>query len=166
MRKMNNKYNKYKHNRNKKRARYQKYLVDTSVIAQKKLIRIFRKLDGEVLIPNAVVAELENLANKGDDAGFIGLEEIARLHKLKPRIKIKFIGLRPACYQIKLARSGEIDALIRELAYEFHATLITADVVQSKSAMAYGIPVKFIKTRLKPKPKKFLFFKKFKKSKK
>lgn len=135
-----------------------KYLVDTSVIAQKKLFRLFKeKLSGEVLIPNAVIAELENLANRGNDAGFHGLEEVAKMHKLKPRIKIKFIGLRPTGHQIKYAKSGEIDALIRELAFDNHATLITADIVQSKSAMAYGIKVFFIKTK-KPAPAKKRFF--------
>jgi ATPase len=141
--------------KNKKQGRY---LVDTSVIAQKKLVRLFRKkLQGEVLIPNAVIAELENLANRGNEAGFDGLEEVAKLHKLKPRVQIKFIGLRPTGHQIKYAKSGEIDALIRELAFKNHATFITADIVQSKSAMAYGIRVFFIKTK-KPEPARKRFF--------
>ncbi|MCX8193956.1 MAG: PIN domain-containing protein [Candidatus Pacearchaeota archaeon] len=139
----------------------QKYIVDTSVIAQKKLVRLFKtKLFGEVLIPNAVIAELENLANKGNDAGFQGLEEVAKLHKLKPRVKVKFIGLRPTEHQIKFAKSGEIDALIRELAYKNKATLITADLVQAKSAMAYNVKVFFVKTRQKKRKKKIFFFKK------
>lgn len=137
------------------------YLVDTSVIAQKKLYRLFRKkLSGTILIPNAVIAELENLANKGNDAGFYGLEEVARMHKLKPRVKIKFIGLRPTEHQIKYAKSGEIDALIRELAYKHRAVLITADKVQAKSALAYGIKIFFIKTRQKKKKRKFFLFRK------
>ncbi|MGB9708187.1 MAG: PIN domain-containing protein [Candidatus Pacearchaeota archaeon] len=137
-------------------SRNQKYLIDTSVIAQRKLVRLFKKkLQGRVLIPNAVISELENLANKGNEAGFHGLEEVAKLHKLKPRVKIKFIGLRPTEHQIKFAKSGEIDALIRELAYKHHATLVTADLVQAKSAMAYNLKVFFVKTK---KPKKKLFF--------
>lgn len=141
----------------KKKQKQGRYLIDTSVIAQKKLVRLFKKkLQGEVLIPNAVIAELENLANRGNEAGFDGLEEVARLHKLKPRVRIKFIGLRPTGHQIKYAKSGEIDALIRELAYTNHATLVTADIVQSKSALAYGIDVFFIKTKIK-KPKKRFF---------
>lgn len=135
-----------------------RYLADTSVVAQKRLVRLFKKkLRGEVLIPNAVVAELENLANKGQDAGFDGLEEIAKLHKLKPRIKIKFVGPRPSEHQIKFAKSGEIDALIRDLARKNRAILITADLVQAKSALAYGLEVIFLKTRPKKKKRKFLF---------
>ncbi|MEM2089474.1 MAG: PIN domain-containing protein [Candidatus Pacearchaeota archaeon] len=139
------------------KVKVQRYLADTSVIAQKRLVRLFKKkLQGEILIPNAVVAELENLANKGQDVGFDGLEEIAKLHKLKPRVKIRFIGPRPSEHQIKYAKSGEIDALIRDLARKNHATLITADLVQAKSALAYNIKVLFLKTRHKKK-KKFLF---------
>lgn len=137
----------------------QKYLVDTSVIAQKRLVRLAkRKLEGIILIPNAVIAELENLANKGREAGFDGLEEIAKLHKLKPKIRIKFVGPRPSEHQIKYARSGEIDALIRDLARKNKAILITADLVQYKSALAYGIRAIFLKTRKKKRKKKFLFF--------
>ncbi len=141
--------------------RNQKYLIDTSVIAQKKLVRLFKKkLSGQVLIPNAVIAELENLANKGNDAGFHGLEEVAKLHRLKPRVTIKFIGLRPTEHQIKFAKSGEIDALIRELAYKNHATLVTADIVQAKSALAYDLKVFFVKTKPKKKKRKIFFFRK------
>lgn len=147
----------------KKQNKQQLFLVDTSVIAQKKLVRLFKKkLKGKILIPNAVIAELENLANKGNGAGFHGLEEIAKLHKLKPRAKIKFVGPRPTEHQIKYAKSGEIDALIRELAYKHRAILITADNVQAKSAMAYGIKVIFIKTRRKKNKNKFFIFKKIK----
>lgn len=137
----------------------QKYLVDTSVLINRKISRLAKKgLKGIILIPNASIAELENLANKGQDVGFDGLEEIARLHHFKD-LKIRFIGPRPSEHHIKYAKSGEIDALIRHLAYQQRATLITSDIVQSKSAAAYRIPVKFIKTR-RPKTKKF-FFRKF-----
>lgn len=161
---MNNKNTIKKQTQNNKMKRQLRFLVDTSVIAQKKLVKLFRKkLYGEVLIPNAVIAELENLANKGHEAGFHGLEEVAKLHKLKPRVKILFVGLRPTGHQIKFAKSGEIDALIRELAYKYHAILITADNIQAKSALAYGIKVFFIKSRA---PRKKSFFKKLIKNKK
>ena len=148
-------------------TRAQKYLVDTSVIAQKKLFRLFKtKIKGELLIPNAVIAELENLANRGQDVGFKGLEEIAKMHTLKSRVKVRFLGERPTGHQIKFAKSGEIDALIRSLAFQEKAVLITADKVQAKSAQAYGLKVFFIKTRFKEeKKKKFSIFKFKRKSK-
>lgn len=142
-------------------TRAQTYLVDTSVIAQRKLFRLFKtKLKGELLIPNAVIAELENLANRGQDVGFKGLEEIAKMHTLKSRVKVRFLGDRPNQHQIKYAKSGEIDALIRSLAVQEKAVLITADKVQAKSAQAYGLKVFFIKTRfIEEKKKKFSLFK-------
>jgi len=142
------------------KAKYARYVVDTSAIIYKKVSKLAKKgLKGTILIPNAAIAELENLANKGLDVGFNGLEEIAKLHRYK-NLRLHFIGPRPSEHHIKYAKSGEIDALIRHLAYKQKATLITADIVQAKSALAYGIKVWFIRMR-KPKPKKrFFFFKK------
>ena len=125
-----------------------KYVVDTSAIINKFLPRLIKKgLRGEIIIPNAVMAELENLANKGREEGFIGLEEITNLHKLKA-VRVHFQGIRPKEIHIKYARSGEIDALIRAIARRNHAILITADLVQAKSSQAYGLEVIF----LRPKP--------------
>jgi len=138
------------------------YLVDTSAIIHRKVSRLAKhnQIKGTILIPNAAIAELENLANKGQDVGFKGLEEVAKLHRFKS-LKIKFVGPRPSEHHIKYAKSGEIDALIRSLANTYHAILITADIVQSKSAAAYGMKVLFHKVRFKkPKKKRFLFFKK------
>jgi ATPase len=138
-----------------------KYLVDTSAIINKKVSLLAKKgLSGIIFIPNAVIAELENLANKGQNVGFNGLEEIAKLHHFK-RIKMRFIGPRPSEHQIKYAKSGEIDALIRSLAYKLRATLITSDLVQAKSAQAYNIPVQFMKV-IWQKKKRFSLFKKIK----
>lgn len=140
------------------------YVIDTSVAINRFIKRLVnRGLQGKIIVPNAVIAELENLANKGLDVGFKGLEEIASLHKLKGRIKVFFEGIRPTEHHIKHAKSGEIDALIREIAVKNHATLITADLVQAKSAQAYGLEVLFLKSRTvedRPKKKKFLWFRK------
>ncbi|MEK6820304.1 MAG: PIN domain-containing protein [Nanoarchaeota archaeon] len=124
-----------------------KYVVDTSAIINKFLPVLIKKgLRGKIIIPNAVMAELENLANKGKEEGFIGLEEITNLHKLKT-IRVHFQGIRPKEIHIKYARSGEIDALIREIAKRNKATLITADLVQAKSCQAYGLEVIFLRTK-------------------
>ena len=138
----------------------QNYVVDTSAIVNKFLQRLIEQgLTGKIIIPDAVIAELENLANKGNEAGFIGLDEVANLHNLKKRFKIfiQFQGPRPDIKHIKYARSGEIDALIRNLAFKNRATLITADLIQAKSAQAYGIEVLFLRPKIiKPKKRRFL----------
>lgn len=133
------------------------YVVDTSVIIQKFLPNLIEKgLTGKLIIPNAVIAELENLANKGKEVGFIGLDEIVLLHQLKRKhqISVVFLGQRPDEKHIKYAKSGEIDALIRSIAFKNKATLITADLIQAKSAQAYNINVLFLKPKFIPKKKK------------
>ncbi|MBT3281350.1 Flp pilus assembly complex ATPase component TadA [Candidatus Woesearchaeota archaeon] len=132
------------------------YVPDTSVIIEKIVSNLIKnnKIKGTILIPNAVVAEIESQANKRRETGFLGLDELKELQELKKQNKIdlQFIGNRPTVDQIKFAKSGEIDALIRQIAYEHSATLITADIVQAESARVYGLEVEFIK-QIKPKTK-------------
>ena len=144
----------------KPETRQESYVVDTSAIIHRKVSKLAKNgFKGTILIPNAAIAELENLANKGQDVGIKGLEEVAKLHSFK-NLTLKFIGPRPSEHHIKYAKSGEIDALIRSLASTYHANLITADIVQSKSAAAYGIKVLFHKVRFKKPKKGFSLFRK------
>ena len=122
-----------------------KLVPDTSVIIEG---IISSKLETELeieelIIHEAVLAELENQANEGKIIGLMGLEEIEEIRKLLPD-KVRFTGSRPNINHIKDAKLGEIDALIRQLAYDEEATLITADKVQYKVARAKGINAIFI----------------------
>ena len=133
------------------------YVVDTSAIINKFLPRLVEKgLKGKIIVANAVMAELENLANKGNEAGFVGLDQVANLHALKKKygFTLEFQGQRPEMKHIRFAKSGEIDALIRDLAFKNKATLVTADLVQAKSAQAYGLNVIFIRPPIVVPPKK------------
>lgn len=137
------------------------YVADTSAIINKFVTSLIKKgISGKIIIPNAVMAELENLANKGREEGFLGLEEVASFHKLKHKfnIQIYFEGTRPNEMQIKFAKSGEIDSLIREIARKNHAILITADLVQAKTAQAYGLEVLFLKPKIIQEKKSFFKF--------
>ncbi|MBS3163343.1 Flp pilus assembly complex ATPase component TadA [Candidatus Woesearchaeota archaeon] len=129
----------------------QKHVLDTSVIIEGIASNLIKekKLKGKVIITNASVAELENQANHGLEIGYIGLEELEKLQDFqkKKKISIEFLGPRPNIAQISLARSGEIDALIRSIAHDQKATLVTADRVQAASAKAFGIPLKFIEMK-------------------
>lgn len=154
--------NKARRNLNKKVEKEKKnYVVDTSAIINKFVPRLLEKgLKGKIIIPNAAIAELENLANKGNEAGFVGLDQVASLHRLKKKYKISvsFLGIRPEIKHIKYAKSGEIDALIRGIAFKNKAILITADLVQAKSAQAYGLEVIFLKPRIIQEKKSWLSF--------
>ena len=133
------------------------YVIDTSVILNRFLPSLIHKgMKGKIIIPNALIAELENMANKGNELGFLGLDEIAKLHWLKKKyaIQVYFYGQRPGEHHIKYAKSGEIDALIRQIAFDNKAVLVTADLVQAKSAQAYDLEVLFLRPKFKQKDKK------------
>jgi len=122
-----------------------KYVIDTSALIKKAVTGLLKKnkIEGTLIVPHAVISELENQGNKGLEIGFIGLEEIQEIRKSK-KLKVEFLGERPNETQIKFAKSGEIDALIRELAVKEKATLITGDKVQAESGKVFGLKVIFL----------------------
>lgn len=120
-----------------------KIVPDTSVMIDGKLSELAEKgeIDGEIVIPELVVDELENQANKGLEIGWTGIQEIEDLRKLGEEhgFTVSFTGRKPSMEEIDLAASGRIDALIRDVAEELNATLYTADIVQARIAEAKGI---------------------------
>ncbi len=100
----------------------------------------------EIIISEAVVAELEAQANKGKETGIAGLEELALLREMheKGKLELVFKGERPTYEQIRMADGGEIDAQVRGLAAREDAELLTGDVVQAQIAKAKGISVKYL----------------------
>ena len=132
------------------------YLVpDTSVVIDGRISA--RVKSGEfagkrIVIPEAVVAELEAQANHGRDTGVKGLEELRRLSELAKsgKIELEYVGVRPDLDQIKLAGGGEIDAMIRDVALEVGASFITSDGVQFKVAQAMGIDVEYVRPQRDP----------------
>tara|TARA_Y100000310_G_C20690047_1_gene821638 strand:+ start:1924 stop:3714 length:1791 start_codon:yes stop_codon:yes gene_type:complete len=132
------------------------YVIDTSAIVEKVVSKEVEKgkIKGKIIIPHAAVAELEHQANLNRETGFLGLEELQLLQELKKKgkIELEFLGNRPTEFQIKQAKSGEIDASIRELAYQQDATLITADRVLAESGKAFNLDVIFIEQK-KPSEK-------------
>jgi ATPase len=99
-----------------------------------------------VYIPEAVVGELEAQANAGYTPGWEGIEELQRLaaYADEGTIQVKYVGRRPTGAETKGADEGEIDALIRDLAAEHGATLLTSDGVQAEVATAKGIEVDYV----------------------
>ncbi|WP_336345607.1 PINc/VapC family ATPase [Halalkalicoccus ordinarius] len=126
-----------------------KILPDTSVVIDGRVSERIR--DGEfggatVLIPEAVVSELEHQANEGIDSGWNGLEELNALAELADagEIDLQYIGRRPDVIERGQAAEGEIDALIRDMAAEHEARFVTSDIVQSEVAQAKGLDVEYI----------------------
>jgi ATPase len=123
----------------------EEFVVDTSVIIEGELTKLIeqKKVKGNIIIHKAVVAELEHQANYGRETGFLGLEELKKINELasKRKISVSYTGSRPSESQIKRAKSGEIDAMIRDLAWDKKATLVTGDKVQGEMAQALGMKV-------------------------
>ncbi|WP_327050904.1 PINc/VapC family ATPase [Halomicrococcus gelatinilyticus] len=127
---------------------------DTSAVVDG---RISGKVDdGEftgatILVPEAVVSELESQANDGAESGWSGLSELQRLADLADdgEITVEYVGRRPGPEERGWAHRGEIDAVIREIADERDAVFVTSDLVQSEVAKAKGLDVEYIapKTR-------------------
>lgn len=112
---------------------------DTSVLVDG---RIHELLDGgKVLVPRAALAELEAQANKGQEKGFAGLDELSKLQQLASEGKctVEFVGTRPSIAEIQAAADGAIDAMIRDMAVEHGARFVTSDRVQAHAAHAQGI---------------------------
>ena len=97
----------------------------------------------EIIVPEAVVCELEHQANANRSEGLKGLKELQKLQRLQyeGELAITFKGKRPTNYDIRYAKSGEIDSIIRDLARSEFGTLLTNDKVQSEVAKSQGIPV-------------------------
>ncbi len=126
----------------------EKLVPDTSVIIEGLLTKKIEsnELDiGEVMIHEAVLAELEHQANQNREIGYLGLDELKKLRALSEerQFTLTYSGMKPSAVEIRHASLGEIDSKIRELAYAESATLMTADKVQSRVAEAKGIPIIF-----------------------
>ena len=128
-----------------------KYVLDTSVIIDKEISKMLQigKIveDSEIIIPRAVLDELQAQASTSRDQGLVGLQEIHDIREVcnNKGIKIKFSGERPHYDDILLAKHGRIDSIINELAFKENAILITGDYVQHLAAQAQGIDSVFVK---------------------
>src|SRR5437867_2034244 len=138
-----------------------KICLDTSIVIDGKITEMVQKgeikAEEEILIPTAVLDELQAQASKGREPGFIGLGELKKIREMcdKKGIKIRFTGERPSFDDIRLARSGRIDAIIRDVAKKEGGVLYTADYVQALVGEAEGVKVKYVAPEIKIKDLKF-----------
>ncbi len=135
-----------------------KILLDTSAIIDGEFTRILERSKSSdfsiIIIPVAVLDELQSQASTNKEYGFIGLNEIKKIRSICKtlNVELKFVGERPSVDDISLATRGRIDAIINELALIEEATLVTADYVQSQVAEAYGIRTWHIPRRIQSAP--------------
>ncbi len=138
------------------------FVADTSVVVDGRLTQFLQGIGEKIrlIIPEAVIAEIEHQANEGKAIGHVGLEELKKLRKMadKGEILLEFHGARPELWQIQRAKAGEIDSMIRETAKGLGATLITGDRIQRDVAVAKGIDVIYLEARKEVKHRLEDFF--------
>jgi ATPase len=121
-----------------------KFVLDTSVIINGNVPEIIQnkiKQNSQIIIPIAVLDELQAQASMNKSHGLEGLLEIKRIRDEceARKITLEFAGTRPTIEEIRLAKHGRIDAIIKDIALENDATLITCDYVQHLVSEAHGI---------------------------
>ena len=126
-----------------------KIVPDTSIIINGILSEKINNNEiknSEIIIPIAVLDELQAQASKNKEIGFLGLEELNKIRSIatKKKIKFRYLGTRPSLEDIKLSRSGRIDAIIRDESIKNEAILFTGDYVQAIVAEAMGAKVNYI----------------------
>lgn len=132
-------------------------IPDTSAVIIGAISKLLEKEDldyPEIIVPEAVVCELEHQANANRSEGHKGLKELQKLQELQDEgeLAISFKGKRPTNYDIRYAKSGEIDSIIRDIARSEMGTLLTNDKVQAEVAKSQGIPVYYFEQKFKEKP--------------
>lgn len=132
-----------------------KFVLDTSIIIDGEITKMLEagRLEegGELIIPLAVLDELQSQASTNKEHGFVGLAEIKKMRELcaKKGVTMRFVGQRPDIDDIRLAKHGRIDAIIKDVAMQESATLLTADYVQALVAEAQGIKSQHIRAPTK-----------------
>jgi ATPase len=122
-----------------------KVVLDTSAIIDGEFTRLLEKSEktrfSAIILPVAVLDELQSQASTNREHGVVGLNEIKKIRELCEimEIDLRFAGKRPSLDDVRLANHGRIDSIINELALVEDATLVTADHVQALVAEAYGI---------------------------
>lgn len=145
------------------RASMSKIVADTSVIISGYITKQIQSgflSDAVLLIPVAVLDELQSSASQGKELGLLGLEELKKIQRLSKEngITVQFVGERPSLDDIQLASRGRIDAIIKDVAKQNDAILYTADRVQGLAAEAEGIVTNYQKPEAVSPDLEFLRF--------
>jgi len=119
-----------------------KIVPDTSILIDGKMTELAEEgeIEGKVIIPEFVVDESKTRQTKAWKL----VTQVSKNQKLRELgeqkgFEVSFKGRKPTEEEIGLAKSGRIDALIRDLAEEIDGKLYTGDIVQAKIAEAKGI---------------------------
>ena len=140
-----------------------KIVLDTSVIINGQILKQVESgkiTNTQIIIPVAVLDELQSEASQKKDQGFTGLNELKKLQSISKQyeIVISFEGERPSFDDVKLSEHGRIDAIIKDIAKQTGSTLYTSDRVQSLVAEAEGVEVCYLQPEMIKGELEFLRF--------
>lgn len=121
------------------------FVADLSVIARGMKEIISKNKNLEILVPSAVVAQIEDQIKLNKESGFAAMAKLENLRKLSDEgvLQLNISGNRPR-------RVEETASIVRETAKMESAILLTADKIQASIARAEGIEVEFYETEKEP----------------
>ena len=116
--------------------------------------------NSEIIIPQAVLDELQSQASQKKEQGFIGLEGIRKLRELSNSygLIVSIKGSHLTSEDIHMANTGRIDTIIKDIAKQNEAILYTSDHVQHLVAQTDGLESVFVKPISKNLVLEFLKF--------
>jgi len=120
------------------------YIPDSEAIlrgAVKKLVER-GEIKGKILVHLLIVDRFEDMARKGSSRGLAGLQELELLRESvmeQGGVEIEYTRELPEGY--KYATGLDPDDVVRDLALEWNAVLITSDPLRYRSAKALGVRV-------------------------
>ncbi|MBT4541058.1 Flp pilus assembly complex ATPase component TadA [Candidatus Woesearchaeota archaeon] len=120
----------------------EKIIPDSSILIEAWLSKNSSKIKiKEIIIHEALLQKLEYLANQNNAIGALGIDEISKLNKFA---EVKFSGMKLRLNELEKISMDNIDIMVKELALEEDATLITAKKTIAKAAIAKNIKLKHI----------------------
>ncbi|WP_069806418.1 PINc/VapC family ATPase [Vulcanisaeta thermophila] len=125
------------------------YIPDTSVLIDGSLKEAILRgnVRGRILIHTELIRKFEDEARSGSALGWLGIKELNYIVETVGKLGIEDVSIE---YISALPRSmtrpdqRSVDELVRELARELGATLITSDALSHEIAKAMGINTLFL----------------------
>lgn len=116
------------------------YIPDTTTVTSGGLRLALERgeIKGRLVIHSLLVTYFERLAKESNYRGFVGLRELKRVRELCAKLEEVVVEYaRNLPEGVRWAK--DVDVVLRELAFEAGATLLTSEPVNAESAQAMGV---------------------------
>lgn len=116
-------------------------IADTSSVVSGALRKAIEegRLKGRLVIHALLVSYFEKLAREGAYRGLVGLRELARIQEVCQRAHIDVEYARDLPEGLRWTREANVDEVLRELALDLNAVLVTSDAIVADAARAAGV---------------------------